>query len=313
MIVFDEAQRAYDQAQVAIKHPDMPAKSEPALMIDFADRVPEWSVVIGLIGSGQEIHIGEEGGVGQWRSAVESSIDPRRWTIHCPETLGDVFDGSSVPVDIHPELDLKVELRFHLADRLHEFVAGLLEVAPAASLRSTGGYLATKGFHLRMTRNLDTAKQYLRDRYADDSDARFGMVASSRDKTLCEFGVPNGFQDTKNVRLGPWYGEPEGDVLARSCRQLAKCVTEFGAQGLELDAALVAWGTDFVLKSGAWTNEHARKYSSPDSIKDPLQLRKNAYRVLLTRGRDGSVMFIPKVKALDETFAYFQSIGIREL
>ena len=73
VLVFDEAQRAFDANMVREKHKRPTARSEPEEFIGFADRIPEWCVVIGLIGTGQEIHVGEEGGVGQWRAAVEGS------------------------------------------------------------------------------------------------------------------------------------------------------------------------------------------------------------------------------------------------
>ena len=85
-------------------------------------------------------------------------------------------------------------------------------------------------------------------------------MASSRDRDLVRFGVSNDFQSTKRVRYGPWYNDPEADEGERSCRHLRECVTEFGAQGLELDAVLLAWGTDFVLRGGAWAIDRARGY-----------------------------------------------------
>jgi hypothetical protein len=313
VIVFDEAQRAYDKQMVAAKHPDLPARSEPELMVDFADRIPEWSVVVGLIGSGQEIHLGEEAGMGQWLEALRSSENPGAWTVHYPPSLAKVFADTEVDGEERNELNLTVELRFHLADQLHDFVAGLLDAKPAQELSRLADTLSEQGYHLRITRDLEVAKRYLRDRYGDNPDARFGMVASSRDKTLSAFGIPNGFQDTKNVRLGPWYGEPEGDIGGRSCRNLLRCVTEFGAQGLELDGALVAWGTDLILAGGSWTCDNARRYKDPSAVRDPLQLRKNAYRVLLTRGRDCSIVFVPEVRALDETFRYLAASGFAQL
>jgi hypothetical protein len=313
VIVFDEAQRAYDKEMVEAKHPDLPAKSEPELMVNFADRIPEWAVLVGLIGSGQEIHLGEEAGIGQWLKALQVSKNPSEWTVHYPPTLSSVFAGTDLAAEERAELNLTVELRFHLADQLHDFVAGLLEAKPAGELSVIARGLGTKGYHLRVTRDLSVAKQYLRDRYRENPEARFGIVASSRDKTLSEFGIPNGFQDTKNVRLGAWYGEPEGDVEGRSCRNLLKCVTEFGAQGLELDASLVAWGTDLMLTTGQWSCANARRYQDPAAVRDPLQLRKNAYRVLLTRGRDASVVFVPEVRALDETYGYLRAAGFVEL
>ena len=90
------------------------------------------------------------------------------------------------------------------------------------------------------------------------------------------------------------------------------CVTEFGAQGLELDAVLLAWGTDFVLRDGSWSNERARGYKAPGPA-NPWQLRANAYRVLLTRGRDAHVVFVPELGCLDETYGYLVACGFRPL
>ena len=107
-----------------------------------------------------------------------------------------------------------------------------------------------------MTRDLETAKSYFHKRYAEAPAARYGLVASSRDKVLAEWGIPNDYQSTKVMRLGPWYGD--GDESHRSCRHLRECVTEFGAQGLELDGVLLAWGTDLLWTGDAWSNARAR-------------------------------------------------------
>ena len=88
-------------------------------------------------------------------------------------------------------------------------------------------------------------------------------------------------------------------------------MTEFGAQGLELDAALLAWGTDFVRDGARWSTANARGYKRAGSatVRDPYQLRVNAYRVLLTRGRDCTIVYVPKLSALDETYEYLTSAG----
>ena len=121
------------------------------------------------------------------------------------------------------------------------------------------------------------------------------------------------------MRLGPWYGEGEGDH--RSCHHLRECVTEFGAQGLELDGVLLAWGTDLVWEegagaagaSGAWSNARAKRHQRGAHVRDPFQLRVNAYRVLLTRGRDGEVVFVPPLPELDATAARLQGHGVKVL
>ncbi|MDZ7632850.1 MAG: DNA/RNA helicase domain-containing protein [Gemmatimonadaceae bacterium] len=309
VLVFDEAQRAYDMEKMRASHDSPHARSEPEEFVSFADRIPEWCVVIGLIGSGQEIHVGEEGGVGQWRDAVEASSLRRDWTIHAPVALAPVFTGSTVVFEARPTLNLDQELRFHQVKDLHGFVAGLLGDDSVADLSIRAARLNREGLNLRVTRDLAVAKTYLRERYTADPQARFGLIASSKDKSLPRFGVMNDFQSTKRVKFGPWYGDPENAYGSQSCRLMDACVTEFGAQGLELDAALLAWGTDMRRVGGRWDNSLSGKYKKGSSVKDPFQLRINAYRVLLTRGRDATIVFVPPIEEMDETFAYLVDAG----
>lgn len=105
----------------------------------------------------------------------------------------------------------------------------------------------------------------------------------------------------------------EGDDDPRSCRRLQQCVTEFGAQGLELDGVLLAWGTDLCRVNGEWSIAHAKRHARSAHVKDPFRLRLNAYRVLLTRGRDGAVLFLPPIDELDETAAWLQAHGVKVL
>lgn len=313
VLVFDEAQRAFDTDKMRESHKNDHARSEPEEFISFADRIPDWCVVVGLIGSGQEIHVGEEAGLAQWRTAVEASDKRSAWTIHAPPAVAGLFRDSAVPFENRSALNLDVELRFHQAKDLHKWVAELLAGTETSTLAEMGARLNADGFHLRITRSLETAKNYLRERYSDDRQARFGLIASSKDKDLVNFGVLNDFQSTKRVKFGPWYGDDEHDYAGRSCRRLDTCVTEFGAQGLELDSALLAWGTDLVRNGGKWSNSHARGYLKSARVKDPFQLRVNAYRVLLTRGRNGTVIFIPPLAELDETHRYLLDAGVMEL
>jgi hypothetical protein len=310
VLVFDEAQRAFDTEKMRESHDSPHARSEPEEFIGFADRIPEWCVVVGLIGTGQEIHVGEEAGLSQWRTAVEASTQSEQWTVHAPPAVSGLFRGGSVPFETKTSLNLDTELRFHQARDLHRFVAELLEGAESSALVPMARQLTADGMKLYVTRSLETAKGYLGARYSDDPTARFGLIASSKDKDLVQFGIANDFQSTKRVRFGPWYGDNEHDYGGNSCRLLETCVTEFGAQGLELDAALLAWGTDFVRRDGRWSNDAARGYKRGAKVRDPFQLRLNAYRVLLTRGRDGTVIFVPPLSALDETFAYLRQSGI---
>lgn len=313
VLIFDEAQRAFDVEMMAKTHGSRDgSKSEPDHFIEFAERVPDWCLVVGLIGSGQEIHVGEEGGIGQWRTAIERSPNPDAWTVHLPPALAPRFAGMA-NVQVHPELHLTVELRYHLAEDVHRHVSALLEDSSPVDLPGVASRLELQGYPLRITRDLEEAKAYLRERYRESPDSRFGMLASSRDSSLSQFGVPNEFQATKQVRMGAWFAEGDDDPLGRSCRSLRTCVTEFGCQGLELDASLLAWGTDLVRVSGRWSNKYAKRYVSPGQVRDALQLRRNAYRVLLTRARDTTVVFTPPLPALDETHEFLISSGFQPL
>jgi len=314
VLVFDEAQRAWDEARVAAKHPESPARSEPEHFIEFAQRIPGWCVVIGLIGTGQEIHEGEEGGLVQWRRAIERAESSRQWTVHGPAAALAAFAGTSELLVESARLHLDKEIRFHLARRLHEYVAGLLSNSPeAAALRAMGEGLAADGYRLHVTRELEDAKAYLRDRYSDAPAARYGLLASSKDRHLVEFGVANDFQSTKLIHQapGPWFCE--GGEHPRSCRRLREVATEFQAQGLELDGALLAWGTDLLRRDGTWTNALARGYKRGSKVRDPFQLRLNAYRVLLTRAREVCVLYVPPREELEETYRYLCDCGVRPL
>lgn len=314
VLVFDEAQRAWDEAKVATKHPESSAKSEPEHFIEFAERIPGWCVVIGLIGTGQEIHEGEEGGLVQWRRAIEGPASKGQWTVHGPGRALEVFRGTSERTEVSPLLSLDKEIRFHLARRIHELVDGLLATPGQPEvLRPIAEQLAEAGYRLLLTRDLDEAKEYLRDRYSDAPEARYGLLASSKDRDLEALGIPNDWRGTQlmNRAPGPWFCE--GGQHPRSCRRLVEVATEFQAQGLELDAALLAWGTDLVRKDGEWSNANARGYKRGVKVHDPFQLRINAYRVLLTRARDVSVIYVPPVEVLDETFEYLRSCGTRAI
>jgi hypothetical protein len=313
VLIFDEAQRAFDAAMVAEKHPEMGGgRSEPEHFVEFAERVPEWCVVIGLIGSGQEIHVGEEAGAVQWRWAVERSKRASEWTVHAAPDVAATFERPGSVV-VEPRLRLDEELRYHTAEDNHQFVARLLAGDLPDAVSPLVARLQASHYNLRITRDLGVARRYLRERYEDDPSARFGLIASSKDRVLLAHGVNNDFQSTKRVHYGPWYAEGQGDYMGRSCRELRDCVTEFGAQGLELDGVLLAWGNDFIRRRGSWSNEYARGYRRSSMVHDPFQLRLNSYRVLLTRARDVTVVFVPDISVMDETFDYLRDSGFREL
>ena len=220
-----------------------------------------------------------------------------------------MFHGLPAPCEWNHALNLDTEIRFHLTPKVHEFVDGLLASMAPEPLCELADQLQASGHRFLITRDLDAARGYLRERYSDARFARYGLVASSKDKWLPSFGVDNTFQTTKQLRVGPWYnGDPSN---ARSCCQLDTVATEFSSQGLELDCALLAWGSDLLWDGAAWSIAFSGKNRPP--LKDPLTVRKNVYRVLLTRGRDGTIVFVPQDARLDQTFDRLRSVGMRVL
>lgn len=305
VLIFDEAQRAWDAEKVRAAHEDVSATSEPEAFIRFAERIPGWSVVIGLIGEGQEIHTGEEGGTGQWAVAVRKG---QGWSVLGPPRFATTFAEKGVPYRANDALHLATSVRFNFAAGLSDWAAELVQDQPSSErLRALATELRRQGYQLRITRYLQAAKEFLWGKYRQREDARFGILMSSRDRDLGTYGL----QQNRFLRTGPWYGDPEDSPS--SCRRLVEPITEFAAQGLELDHVLLAWGSDFVLSSGKWSNEKAKAYRG-QTIKNPMQLRRNAYRVLLTRGREGVVLCLPQgIPDLDETYQFLREAGCEAL
>lgn len=252
LIVFDEAQRAHDAERVAQVHKTAIGKSEPEHLVEFCERIPEWCVLVALVGTGQAIHVGEEVGIPLWEAAIRRSNRSSEWTIHGAPVQTEAFRAISAQCRWDRRLSLDTEIRFHLTPKVHEFVAGLNEV-PAVQLSTLADELHAGGHRFLITRDLDAARAYLHERYADAMFARYGLLASSKDKLLPAFSVDNTFQTTKRLRVGPWYNVDPTDQ--QSCCQLETVATEFSSQGLELDGTLLAWGSDLIWKDGRWSIE----------------------------------------------------------
>ncbi len=309
VLIFDEAQRAWDEKHVRLKHDDPNAVSEPAAFVSFAERVPGWCVVMGLIGGGQEIHVGEEGGMALWADAIAKS--EAEWEVTGPKQFQQVFLAKGIAYTATDDLHLGQSVRFHFAAGLSEWATGVVSDEPdVARLASIAKDLASKGYQLRVTRTLRDGKELLWRKYAGQPDARFGLLHSSRDKRIAD--VIDVSRRRRFGWIGPWYADSESSP--ESCRRLTQPISEFEAQGLELDHTLLIWGTDFVLKDGSWSNSSARAYKSASGVQKPLELRRNAYRVLLTRGREGAIICLPQfIRELDETFNFLVSAGCEVL
>ena len=214
VLIFDEAQPAHDAAQVADVHKTPVGSSEPEHFIDFAERIPEWCVVVGLIGSGQEIYIGEEAGVGQWRDAITSSDEVIGLDGPCALLGTTEFGRASRLGGRRPTTSDDGAPISLVGDR-----PSVCRPAPRWCMsHPDSGTIASglelEGYAMRVSRDLGSCRGHLRDRYEGDPDARFGMLASSRDRDLVRFGVRNDWALMKRLRYGPWFVEGDDDPLA---------------------------------------------------------------------------------------------------
>lgn len=279
VLIFDEAQRAWDADQMREKHDD--AISEPSAILDLGEKVPDWCMVLALVGSGQEIHKGEEAGVGGWLEAVRERPS---WKVVGPPGLG---------VESQPLLELSTTLRSHLAARIHEWVNCLLSVpaTPTTPLVTLAEELAAAGFPIYVTDSLPLARRYARDRYEGQSEKRYGLLTSRYAKNVLADGIdnrPHLFDRKKRLVVEKWFNAPTDDP--KSCCALERPATEFECQGLELDFPIVCWGDDLTWKDAGWQAIDRRR----TRLSDPRRVKLNAYRVLLTRGRDGMCIYAPE-------------------
>ena len=320
IVVFDEAQRTWSRDQLARymkkKHgrKDV-AVSEPEQLMGTMDRHNGWAVVVCLMGEGQEIHDGEVGQVG-WHEAVERFPE---WDVYVPDAAGwrqrrplSSRDKRGVAVHARPALRLSVPLRSFRSAHVAEFINLLLE-RDEAGARDACGRLGE--YQVFRTRRLDAAKLWLR-RTARGTE-RYGIVASSQSLRL----QPHGIYVRLAVDAVKWFLGAKGDP--QSSYSMEYAATEFKAQGLEVDWACVAWDADLRYSGGGWTHRQFRgtRWVSINA-EDRRRYRENAYRVLLTRARQGMGIYVPKGDGedptrrpafYDATYDYLGSIGIPEL
>ncbi|GGL95391.1 hypothetical protein GCM10010840_36830 [Deinococcus aerolatus] len=163
--------------------------------------MPGWAMLVGLIGEGQEIYIGEEGGLAGWNAALEGS--EKSWILHAPEKITHLFPNAAQVLS-NDALDLTVSLRSHLAEDLYRWVHALLD-GEEEDARGLTGRVQSQGFEVYLTRDLEAAKAYVRTRYEDAEDKRYGLLASSKASN------PNRALDTL---------DDFSDVLAERCAWL---------------------------------------------------------------------------------------------
>lgn len=307
--VYDEAQRAWDESMVAEKHRYQ--MSEPEMFLRLGERMHGWSVMVGLIGSGQEIFRGEEKGMEQWNDALKKMPSP--WIVHCPsvdaekKTLGQLF-AAAASVEINEALGLNRSLRSHLALDLPEWANSLLtgDTGRAAGIAPN---IKSAGFNLYVCQDVEAAKAYAISRYEGNEEARYGLLASNKDRSLPRFNVRNDYPVQKNLKnhIGPFFVDPPDSK--RSCCQLKDVATPFECQGLELDFSIVCWGDDLWWDGRKWATRESRNSKE----QDPYRLRINGYRVLLSRSRDGMVIFVPPIELLQKTLRTLKDAGCEDL
>lgn len=324
VVVFDEAQRAWDRhhtTQFMVGKRGMSGfdMSEPEFLVSVMDRHRDWCVIVALVGGGQEINTGEMGLIG-WRDAMESRFP--HWDVYYSDRLrqttyvGQEIDFSRLPntvVQLESYLHLATSMRSFRAESLSELVHYLV-AGSAVSANAAFAQLSGR-FPIQVTRDLTKARQWLRSK-ARGKDS-IGIVASSGALRL----RPHAINVQNSLDAPIWFLNDSGDV--RSSGFLEEVATEFEVQGLELDWVLVGWDAD--LRHNGREYEYWRFRGTSWSRRNQESSRRylaNAYRVLLTRARQGIIIFVPHgdpedatrlPSYYDGTYAFLRQCGIPEL
>ncbi|MBV7299035.1 DUF2075 domain-containing protein [Enterovibrio paralichthyis] len=320
--IFDEAQRAWDATQASAfmqRKRNQPNfnKSEPEFLIEVMDRHRDWAVIVALIGGGQEINTGEAGLAG-WLDALEKQFS--HWNVYCSEQLltGEyVSDGVDRKrlnkVKQLASLHLATSMRSFRAEKLSSFVHNVI-AGESHKAQALASQLHAQ-YPLFVTRDLSAAKSWLKAK--SRANESIGLLASSNGIRLKAEGifVKNKFDPAA------WFLNDHDDI--RSCHFLEDVATEFDVQGLELDWCLIGWDADYRRHGESF--EHWKfkgtKWQKRRSEEDKRYL-ENAYRVLLTRARQGMIVFIPNGddsdstrprRFYDGTYSYLINCGFKAL
>jgi predicted DNA-binding protein (MmcQ/YjbR family) len=331
VVVFDEAQRCWDAKQFSNKAKQnrnreknpflIEEKSEAEMLFEFMNRHDGWSVIIALVGGGQEINTGE-GGIGEWGKAIQNKYS--NWEIHIsPQLLsGDSSTANQklfieIPNDViiypNENLHLSVSQRSFKASRLNEWVNAVInnDSIEAAQLSD----LIRQAYPLFITRDVNAAKDWLRKRKAGTK--RIGLVASSGGLRLKPYGI----HVREEIDEALWFLNDETDI--RSSYFLEIAATEYKVQGLELDWVGICWDADLRRNKKEWDfkNFSGTIWQQTNTIAEQ-QFLLNTYRVLLTRAREGMIIFVPPGDEKDATrlpefynpiFEYLRSCGLQEI
>lgn len=301
--VFDEAQRAWNQHQVAKfmkrrRNINDFGKSEAHFLIEVMNRHHDWCVIVCLIGGGQEIHTGEAG-ITEWLKPMNEYF--KEWEVHASPfishysyiendtELSNFVNGDRVTKD--ESLHLSTSIRSFRAGTLSDFISKLLD---GSSFEARKLIDTLKNYPIYATRDIRSAKEWLKSK--SRGSRRSGIIASSGGARLKPDGVFVECVPDPKV----WFLNGKNDV--RSSYSLEIAATEFHVQGLELDWACVCWDADLRHTIGGWKffNFKGSKWNQVRSKAEQKYLL-NAYRVLLTRAREGLIVFVPKGSDADQT------------
>ena len=323
VVIFDEAQRAWTQEQIASfmarkKGVSEFNYSEPEFLISTMDRHNDWAVIICLIGGGQEINTGEAGLV-EWFDSLKRSF--RDWNVYVSNMITDIeYTRDHNLKELTEGLDVHIEEKLHLATSIRSFrsenvSAFVKAILDNDKIKATSLLSELSKYPIKITRNLEKAKTWIRNQARGTE--RYGLLASSGALRLKSVGI-----FVKNDISAPnYFLESKDDV--RSSYYLEDCASEFDVQGLELDWSIVAWDGDFRYNGFEWTYNrfNGSKWQNVKNENNKLYL-KNAYRVLLTRARQGMIIFIPEGSLsdntrlpiyYDKTYDFLKNIGIEEI
>lgn len=321
--IFDEAQRAWTQDMIekfmATKKGVSPFPySEPEFLISTMDRHQDWAVIICLVGGGQEINTGEAG-LPEWFDSLRRAFP--NWDVYITPQLNDneyrrdrswrsMLEGLNTFE--REKLHLATSVRSFRTPDLAAFVKAVLDADTDEAKRL---YQQIKDkYPIVLTRDLDKAKAWVKEHC--QGTTRYGLMASSGALRL----KPEGIFVKNEISVVNWFLNGKDDV--RSSYMLEDVVTEFDIQGLELDYSVVAWDADYRYVDGEWTynNFVGNRWNTLNSDERKLYL-KNAYRVLLTRARQGMAIFVPEGSDEDQTrkrewydgiYGYLKEIGVSE-
>ena len=306
LLVFDEAQRMWSKERM--KSRNRGDFSENQQIIDILSE-PDWGVLIALIGEGQEIYEGEDGGIEAWVKAV-----PPNWNVACSPKYQEAFAACKAKtVTIEPSLHLDVSIRSQGAEQVSHFVNTLLDndIEGAKALYQQ---IKEKHFRMYVSQNFQAIKNYCQKLYEGRDDKRYGCITSSKN--------PKNSQNYKNFKdkkedndVAKWFNDPPSSE--KSCCKMKKARSEFDVEVLELDLPIIGWVDDLRWEDGAWV-PYKKTYSGYKEEKyipgtPDYRYRINTYRVFLTRGRDGVLIYVPPQANLMPVYEILKEVGIEEL